>query len=156
MASRTGRTDIVKLLVERGPDVNARDHLGRTALYEAGYYRHTKVERYLEALPTPQLKFSTRADVEATEVQITNTNVDLLTVRSGSYHASVRSVLSIQRLCINGGRMVLDVYGDSSKLRISELVVNIGGSFYMEVSGKRPNFCIDNLMGRASGAVSFG
>jgi len=47
IASDNGHLDIVKLLVERGADVNARDFCGDTALAYAARKDHNKIVKYL-------------------------------------------------------------------------------------------------------------
>lgn len=147
-AARGGHVDVVKLLVEGGADLNARDCLGRTALYEAAYYGQTDIVKYLLTIPPARLELNAKAGVDVTEVEIFETEVDVLNIRSGSYHASVRlegSALGIHRLCMNGGIMSLEVRGDNSGVRITELVVN-GGLLYVTVLGKSPEVCIETLI----------
>ncbi|XP_078661472.1 2-5A-dependent ribonuclease-like [Branchiostoma floridae x Branchiostoma belcheri] len=47
VASQNGRTGIVKLLIQHGADVEARDEFGRTALHLASEYGHTGIVELL-------------------------------------------------------------------------------------------------------------
>jgi len=49
LAAKSGRLDMVKLLVGAGADVNARGHAGRTALHEAASYYHVSTVEALLA-----------------------------------------------------------------------------------------------------------
>jgi ankyrin repeat protein len=46
-AAEKGDLDFVKLLLEKGADINAKSREGKTALFEACYYGHEKVAEFL-------------------------------------------------------------------------------------------------------------
>ncbi len=47
MAAKEGQREIVKLLVEKGADVNAKDNDGQTVLHRAAYERNLDVVKWL-------------------------------------------------------------------------------------------------------------
>ena len=47
LAAGEGRLDVVRYLLDRGADVNAREKLGGTALTEATYYGHIEIVKEL-------------------------------------------------------------------------------------------------------------
>jgi ankyrin repeat protein len=47
LAAGEGRLDVVRYLLDRGADVNAREKLGDTALTEASYYGHVDIVKEL-------------------------------------------------------------------------------------------------------------
>ena len=48
-AAWEGNLQIVKEFIENGADVNAKDILGRTALYLASYFGNLEIVKYLES-----------------------------------------------------------------------------------------------------------
>jgi ankyrin repeat protein len=48
-ASDTGQFKAVKVLLDRGADINAEDIHGRTALFQASKYGDTRVVNFLKA-----------------------------------------------------------------------------------------------------------
>ena len=49
VAAYYGYRDVVKLLLEQGVDVNARDSLGKTALYWARWANYRKIAKLLRS-----------------------------------------------------------------------------------------------------------
>ncbi len=48
-AANWGDLELVKVLVEGGADINARDRYGRTALTFASGHEHTEIAEYLQS-----------------------------------------------------------------------------------------------------------
>jgi ankyrin repeat protein len=47
IAAKKGYTDIVKLLIDYGADINSKDCLGRSPLYYAVVEKHTEIVKIL-------------------------------------------------------------------------------------------------------------